>query len=112
VEKLKTDKASLQEEVVNLKRTNTNLEAANREYQVKAAVDFAAGFAEAIAQVQVLAPEVDISEAQYTKEIRDGQLVIASDEDEGGDEEDSGKKLVDVQNDQIHAVMKSGVKPV
>ncbi|WJX70078.1 hypothetical protein P8452_54226 [Trifolium repens] len=112
VEKLKTDKASLQEEVVNLKKTNTNLEAANHEYQVKAAVDFAAGFAEAIAQVQVLAPEVDISEAQYTKEIRDGQLVIASDEDEGGDEEDSGKKLVDVQNDQIHAVMKSGVKPV
>ncbi|PNX66566.1 hypothetical protein L195_g055160, partial [Trifolium pratense] len=63
VEKLKTDKASLQEEVVNLKKTNTDLEAANHEYEVKAAVDFAAGFAEAIAQVQVLAPEVDVSEA-------------------------------------------------
>jgi chromosome segregation ATPase len=112
VEKLKTDKASLQEEVVNLKKTNADLEAANHEYEVKAAVDFAAGFAEAIAQVQVLAPEVDISAAHYTKEIRDGQLVIASDEDEGDDKEDSGKKLVDVQDDQIHVVMKSWVKPV
>ncbi|KAK2425474.1 mediator of RNA polymerase II transcription subunit 15a [Trifolium repens] len=72
----------------------------------EAAVDFAAGFSDAIAQVQVLAPEVDSSEAHYTKEIRDGQLVIAS------NEEDSGKKHVDVQDDQIHAVMKSGVKPV
>ncbi|GAU27832.1 hypothetical protein TSUD_114120 [Trifolium subterraneum] len=110
VEMLKTDKASLQEEVVNLKKTNTDLEAANHEYEVKAAVYFAAGFAEAIAQVQVLAPEVDVSETHYTKEIRDGQLVIASDDDEGGghDEEDSGNKLVDdVQDDQIHAVMKS-----
>jgi hypothetical protein len=96
----------LQEEAVNLKNTNTDLEAANHEYEVKAAVDFAPGLADAIAQVQVLAPEVDISEDHYTKEIRDGQLVIAS------DEEDSGKKLVDVQDDQIHAVMKSGVKPV
>jgi hypothetical protein len=67
VEKLKTDKASLQEEVVNLKKTNADLEAANHEYEVKAAVDFAAGFADAIAQVQVLAPKVDISEAHCTK---------------------------------------------
>jgi hypothetical protein len=96
----------LQEEAVNLKKTNTDLEAASHKYEVKAAVDFAAGFSDAIAQVQVLAPEVDSSEAHYTKEIRDGQLVIAS------NEEDSGKKHVDVQDDQIHAVMKSGVKPV
>ncbi|WJX74954.1 hypothetical protein P8452_58543 [Trifolium repens] len=45
------------EEAVNLKKTNTDLEAANHEYEVKAAVDFAAGFADAIAQVQVLAPK-------------------------------------------------------
>ncbi|GAU27834.1 hypothetical protein TSUD_114140 [Trifolium subterraneum] len=107
VEKLKTDNASLQEEVVNLKKTNSDLEVANHEYEVKAAVNFAAGFAEAIAQVQVLAPGVDVSEAHYTKEIRDGQLFIASDEGDGDDEEDSGKKLVDVQDDQIHAVMKN-----
>ncbi|PNX90877.1 mediator of RNA polymerase II transcription subunit 15a-like protein, partial [Trifolium pratense] len=40
------------------------------------------------------------------------QLQLASDEDEGDghDEEDTGKKLGDVQDDQIHAVMKNGVK--
>ncbi|KAK2371622.1 hypothetical protein QL285_084545 [Trifolium repens] len=66
-QRLRDGQTSLQEEAVNLKKTNTDLEAANHEYEVKAAVDFAAGFADAIAQVQVLAPKVDISEAHYTK---------------------------------------------